>query len=99
MGLSKPHEHGMNALEVFSFQMISRSRKLIPLFSLRHVPQAPPPQVRATIQRDHPVDEILGDIKKGVTILSRVANFCEHYLFVSSIEPLRVEEVLKDLDG
>jgi hypothetical protein len=55
------------------------------------VPRAPPTQVRATIQRNHPVDQILGDISKGVTTLSRLANFCEHYSFVSSIEPFRVE--------
>jgi hypothetical protein len=98
MGLSKPHEHGMNSLEIFSFQMISRSRELIPLFSLRHVPHAPPPQVCSTIQHDHPVDWILGDMNKEVTTRSRVANFCEHYLFVSSIEPLKIEEVLNDPD-
>jgi hypothetical protein len=28
------------------------------------------------VQRDHPVDNILGDIKKGVTTRSRVATFC-----------------------
>jgi hypothetical protein len=27
-----------------------------------------------------------------------LANFCEHYSFVSSIEPFRVEEALQDLD-
>jgi hypothetical protein len=59
-------------------------------------PQAPPTQVRATIQRNHPVNQILGDISKGVTTRSRLANFCEHYSFVSSIEPFRVEEVLLD---
>src|SRR5699024_7401607 len=53
---------------------------------------APPTQVRAMIQRDHPVDQILGDISKGVTTRSRLVNFCEHYSFVSSIEPFRVEE-------
>jgi hypothetical protein len=41
-------------------------------------PRAPPTQVRATIQRHHPVDQILGDISKGVTTHSRLANFCEH---------------------
>jgi hypothetical protein len=30
-------------------------------------PHAPPTQVRASIQRYHPVDQILGDISKGVT--------------------------------
>jgi hypothetical protein len=55
---------------------------------------APPTQVRTMIQRNHPVDQILGDISKGVTTRSRLANFCKHYLFVSSIEPFRVEEAL-----
>jgi hypothetical protein len=53
-------------------------------------PQVPPTQVRSTIQRNHPVDQILGDISKGVTTRSCLANFCEHYLFVSSIEPCRI---------
>jgi hypothetical protein len=61
-------------------------------------PQAPRTQVRATIQRNHPVDQILGDISKGVTTRSRLVNFCEHYSFVSSIEPFRVEEALLDPD-
>jgi hypothetical protein len=61
-------------------------------------PHAPPTQVRASIQRHHPVDQILGDISKGVTTRSRLTNFCEHYSFVSSIEPFRVEEALQDPD-
>jgi hypothetical protein len=61
-------------------------------------PQAPPTQVRATIQRNHPDNQILGDISKGVTTRSRLVNFCEHYSFVSSIEPFRVEEALLDPD-
>jgi hypothetical protein len=61
-------------------------------------PQVPPTQVRATIQRNHPIDQILCDISKGVTTRSRLANFCEHYLFVFSIEPFRVEEALQDPD-
>jgi hypothetical protein len=40
----------------------------------------------------------LGDISKGVITRSRLVNFCEHYSFVSSIEPFRVEEVLLDPD-
>jgi hypothetical protein len=40
----------------------------------------------------------LGDISKGVTTHSRLATFCEHYSFVSSIEPFRVEEALQDSD-
>jgi hypothetical protein len=61
--------------------------------------QRPPhPRVHQTIQRDHPVNSILGDIHKGVTTISRVAHFCEHYSFVSSIEPSRIEDALKDPD-
>jgi hypothetical protein len=44
------------------------------------------------------VDNILGDIKKGVTTRSRVATFCQHYLFVSSLEPFKVEDALCDPD-
>jgi hypothetical protein len=58
----------------------------------------PHPRVHQAIQRDHPVDTILGDIHKGVTTRSRVAHFCEHYSFVSSIEPHRIEEALQDSD-
>jgi hypothetical protein len=35
MELSKPQTHGMNVLEISLFLMLSRSRKLILLFSLR----------------------------------------------------------------
>jgi hypothetical protein len=61
--------------------------------------QRPPhPRVNQAIQRDHPVNSILGDIHKGVTTRSRVAHFCEHFSFVSSIEPYRVEDALRDPD-
>ena len=56
------------------------------------------PRLRQTIQRDHPVDNILGSIRKGVTTRSHLANFCQYYLFVSSLEPLKVEQALGDLD-
>jgi hypothetical protein len=44
------------------------------------------------------VNTILGDIHKGVTTRSWVAHFCEHYSFVSSIEPYRVKDALRDSD-
>jgi hypothetical protein len=62
------------------------------------VSHAPSTQVHTNIQRDHLVDQILGDISKGLTTCSRIAKFCEHYSFVSSIEPFRVEEALQDPD-
>jgi hypothetical protein len=61
--------------------------------------QRPPhPRVHQAIQRDHPVNSILGDIHKGVTTRSRVAHFYERYSFVSSIEPYRIEDALRDPD-
>jgi hypothetical protein len=61
--------------------------------------EAPPhPRVRHNVQRDHPMNNILGDIKKGVTTRSRVVNFCEYYSFVFSFEPFKVEDALRDLD-
>jgi hypothetical protein len=58
----------------------------------------PHPRVRQSVQRDHPADNIIGSIRRGVTTCSRLANFCEHYSFVSMLEPLRVEEALDDAD-
>jgi hypothetical protein len=50
------------------------------------------------VQRDNPVDNILGDIEIWVASRSCVANFCEHYSFVSSFEPFKVEDALRDPD-
>jgi hypothetical protein len=55
------------------------------------------PRIHQSIQRDHLTD-ILGDINKEISTRSHIANFCEHYSFVSSLEPLRVEEALNDPD-
>jgi hypothetical protein len=60
--------------------------------------RSPHPRVHQAIQRDHPVNSILGDIHKGVTTRSRVAHFCEHYSFVSSIESYMIEDALRDPD-
>jgi hypothetical protein len=56
------------------------------------------PRVCQNVQRDHPVDNILGDIEKGVITRSHIANFYEHYLFVSSFEAFKVDDALCDLD-
>jgi hypothetical protein len=56
------------------------------------------PSLRQTIQRDHPIDNILGSIRRGVTTYSHLVNFCQYYSFVSSLEPLKVEQALGDLD-
>src|SRR5438128_5442021 len=58
----------------------------------------PHPRVHQSVQRDHPVDNILGSIQRGVTTRLRLAIFCEFYSFVSSLELLRVEQALEDPD-
>ena len=65
---------------------------------IQHQFSIPHPRVHHIIQKDHLVDNILGSISKGVTTRSRLATFCEHYSFVSSLEPLKVDEVLDDPD-
>jgi hypothetical protein len=63
-----------------------------------HDQRPPHPRVHQAIQRDHPVNSIVGDIHKGVTTRSRVSHFCEHYSFMSSIEPYMIEDALRDPD-
>jgi hypothetical protein len=61
--------------------------------------EAPPhPRVCHNVQRDHPIDNILGDIEKEVITRSRIANFCNHFSFVSSFEAFKVEDALRDLE-
>ena len=45
------------------------------------------------VARGHPLDTIIGDISRGVQTRSRLALFCEHFLFVSSIEPKKIDLV------
>jgi hypothetical protein len=44
------------------------------------------------------LDPIIGNISRGVQTRSRLTSFCEHYSFVSSIEPKKIDEALKDVD-
>jgi hypothetical protein len=53
---------------------------------------------RHNIQIDHPIDNILDDIKKGTTTRSHVIIFCEYYSFIFSFEPFKVKDVLLDLN-
>jgi hypothetical protein len=45
-----------------------------------------------------PLNNILGSIKRGVTTCSRLAILYEFYSFVFTLEPLKVEENIEDLD-
>ena len=57
-------------------------------------------RVRARVSRDHPVEQIFDDIQTGRIARSktRLAKFCEYYSFISSIEPMKVEEALEHPD-
>jgi hypothetical protein len=58
-------------------------------------PSPPPhPRVRQIVQRDHPINNILGAIESGVTTRSCIATFFEHYSFISYFEPFKVEDAL-----
>ena len=50
------------------------------------------------VTRDYPLDSIIGDISRGVQTRSKLASFCEYFSFVSSIEPKKIDEALKDVD-
>ena len=75
-------------------QVASRSSQPNDLLSASNVPILQPTH----IARDHPLDTIIRDISICVQIRSRLASFCEHFSFVSSIEPKNIEEALKDID-
>jgi hypothetical protein len=61
--------------------------------------EAPPhPRVCHNIQIYHPVNNILCDIEKGVTTISHVVNFYEHYLFIFYFKPFKVEDAVRDPD-
>jgi hypothetical protein len=44
------------------------------------------------------LDTIIGDISRGVQTRSKLALFCEHFSFVSFIEPKKIEKALRDVD-
>ena len=50
------------------------------------------------ISKDHPIDQIMGSPSKGVRTRSKHASFCEHYSFVSCIEPTSIGEALEVSD-
>ena len=54
-----------------------------------------PPTISQAIARDHPLDQIVGDLTSGVQTRSRLASFYEHYSFVSSIEPSNIDEAFE----
>jgi hypothetical protein len=45
-----------------------------------------------------PLTTSLGVFEREVLTRSHLANFCQYYLFVSLVEPLKVEKALEDED-
>jgi hypothetical protein len=65
----------------------------------QQAPQDVPQVKHGRISKDHTIDQIIGSPSTGVRTHSKKhASFCEHYSFVSFVEPMCVEEALKDLD-
>ena len=48
--------------------------------------------------RDHPLDQVLGDVSSGVRTRRQVQNEVEFRAFLSQIEPTSVEQALEDCD-
>jgi hypothetical protein len=55
-------------------------------------------KIHNAIAKDHPIDQIIGNINKSVQTRSRLTSFCEYYSFVSCGELTRIEEALDDPD-
>jgi len=48
------------------------------------------------IPRDLSMENIIGQIQKGVSTRNVVSNYCKHLAFVSQVEHKSIEEALKD---
>jgi hypothetical protein len=55
-------------------------------------------RIHHSLVKDHPVDQVVGDMHMGVQTHSRIASFCEHFSFISCVEPNRVDEALLHVD-
>ena len=49
--------------------------------------------------RDHPLDQVLGDVSSGVRTRRQVQNEVEFGAFLSQIEPTSVEQALETVIG
>ena len=56
------------------------------------------PPIRSVWSRDHPFELIIGDLDVGVRTRSATQNECMYYVFLSKMEPKKIEEALTDPD-
>jgi len=71
-------------------QPVDSSKQLIEILQQSELPKD------WRIPRDLSVENIIGQIKEGVSTHSSISNFCRHTALVSQIEPKSIDEALKD---
>jgi len=71
-------------------QPVDCSKQLIKILQQSELPK------EWRIPRDLSMENIIGQIKEGVSTRSSISQFCRHTAFVSQIEPKSIDEALKD---
>jgi len=71
-------------------QLIDSSKQPVEILQLNELPK------EWRIPRDLSVENIIGQIKEGVSTRSSISNFCRHTAFVFQVELKSIEEALKD---
>jgi hypothetical protein len=79
--------------KMLMIMILQVTRFLLKLQQVTHIVR-----IHHSTAKDHLVDQIVGDISKGVQIRSYIASFCEHFSFLSCIGTNRVDEALLDVD-
>ena len=82
----------MRLTTVSKLQLRSIQRKIQPIETLQQ--EDLPKDWK--VPKDLSIDNIIGQIQRGVSTRRHVADFCNHSAFVSKIEPQSVCEALKD---
>ena len=80
---------------IISEQAHAQAKDVEPLEDLSSQSQERPTRT----SRNHPIDLVMGDPSGGVrTRRHQYAFFCEHYSFISCLEPTNIDEALEDPD-
>jgi len=69
-------------------QLVDSQKQLIEILQQSELPK------EWRIPRDLSVENIIGQIKEGVSTRSSISNLCRHTNFVSQIEPKSIDEAL-----
>ena len=74
----------------------TRIRNLWEIYKRKKQETSPPSPHYWITTRDYPLENVLGDIRKGVSTRSQVSNFCGFTALVSQIEPKTIKEAIVD---